>query len=424
MHDNKKFKNVLIINNYSMFEHTPVGITIKSIFNDWPENNKFEIYRYSTSELKLNDIKSFKLPENNLPIDNIIRSLLGKKVKMQESNSPFQISLSDKVPFKQKLKIMGKYVAESLFICKKSSETFKKIEDFNPQVIYTIGESLFALKASLYFSNKFNIPVVVHYMDNWRETIYPPTGVLKIFNYLFLRNLKKVENKMERGLVISPKMKKDYSLLNKNVNYSVLLNSVDKIQSNQFSQPGHLNKEIFFTYIGGLHLNRWESLLKLENCICELNKQGIPSILYIYTPEKDEMQFSDKFNPDYTKFAGYLPHNKVSQAYKDADILVHVESFNSQVVKYTKYSLSTKIPECMASGKPILCYAPSLLAVSEYINNTETGISVDNQNDLLNAAFKLAMDGKLRHTLGQKGISTVKNSHTQKVALKILTETL
>lgn len=424
MYDNQKFKNVLILNNYSMFEANPVGITLQNIFNEWPDNRLFEIFRYSTTRLELNKIKikSFRLPAGCLPIDNIIRKIAHKEIAREKKPDTFHISLDKRLSINQRIKIAGKYLSESLFMCNKNSKIYKELEKYNPQVIYTIGESLFTLKASLYFSKKFNIPVVVHYMDNWRETIYPPE--LKIINYLFSLNLKKIERKMKHGLVISPKMKEEYSL-NNNITYSVLLNSVElPLESVRDTQYNNTQKNIIFTYIGGLHLNRWESLLEIEKCILELNEKGIAAKLNIYTPDPDKTNFQDKFNNNVTVFKGFLPHDKISQAYQAADILVHVESFHNQVINYTKYSLSTKIPECMATGKPILCYAPGYLAVAEYINNTRAGISTDNYTELLKAATQLSIDEEYRNDLGKHGIDTVINSHTKQKALKTLMESL
>ncbi|MEQ6389257.1 glycosyltransferase [Bacillaceae bacterium S4-13-58] len=424
MNDNNGFKNILMISNYSMFEHSPLGITLRSIFKEWPDSQLFELYRYQTEKLNHKDIKikSYKLPAKFLPLDNLIRKVSKKNIKYTNSETTFQVSEYDSVSIKQKIKSTIKYLSESMFVPNKGSEINRSLNQFKPQVIYTIGESLFALKASLYFSKKYNIPIVVHYMDNWRETLYPSKGNYKILSLLFLRNLKRVESRMKNGLVISPKMKEHYALINQNVKYNVLLNSVSGVES--ISQNNHNGNEIIFTYVGGLHLNRWKSMLNVENCIYELNRKGIPSKLYIYTPEADKAQFSNKFNKNLTLFKGHLPHDKIHLAYNTASILLHVESFDKKVIQYTKYSLSTKIPECMSVGKPILCYAPTDIAVSEYINKTNSGIAVGNYNDLLEASKELACNKKLRAELGENGILTVKREHTYEKAHEILLNTL
>jgi hypothetical protein len=424
MSDNKEFKNILVISNYSIFEHSPLGITLRSIFKEWPENKVFEIYRHQTQDLNKNyNTKSFQLALKCLPIYNFIRMITKREKTYVNTNTTFQILRNDKLSTKRRIKYLLKYFSESIFVMNKKNKVYKELEQYKPEVIYTVGESLFTLKASLFFSKKFNIPIVIHYMDNWRETLYPNRGMLKFLNFLFSKKLNEVESRMKNGLVISPKMKEKYSLINQNVNYNVLLNSIDNVQNNK--EINNIEEDpIIFSYIGGLHLNRWESLLEIERCIGELNKIGISSKLFIYTPKVDEMKFLDKFNKKYTLFKGYLSHDKVNHAYNKASILVHIESFQEHVIRYTEYSLSTKIPECMSKGKPILCYAPKFLAVSEYINTTNSGIVVDNYNDLLKESINLAENRELRKELGQNGVLTAKKNHTYAKALEILLETL
>lgn len=424
MAENMDFKRILMISNYSMFEHSPLGITLRNIFKEWPDSNIFELYRYQTETMNnsKNDVSSYRIPSNFLPIDNLIRKISGKKVKYTNTESTFQISENIGSLTKLNLKSFVKYISESIYFHIKGSEIDMKINDFQPQVIYTIGESLFALKASLYYSKKYNIPIVVHYMDNWRETLYPPDRGGKFLNRLFLNNIEKVESKMLNGLVISPKMKKYYTSINPDVNFNVLLNSVKNSKNNV--ERDNKESEVIFTYIGGLHLNRWRSLLDIEKSIRELNVKGIRACLHVYTPKQDEKQFSRKFNKDFTFFKGYLPNEEVFKAYKEASVLIHVESFDDIVIRYTKYSLSTKIPECMSTGKPIICYAPCDLAVSEYINTTKSGIAACNYNDLHNGMQELAYNKQMRNELGRNGIITVRDKHTHNKANEVLLNTL
>jgi len=408
-----------------MFEQTPEGITLKSIFNNWPYDKLMEVYRYSTFKLPQNkpEIKSFKLPETMLPIDYMVRRIMRKLINEDSKNSTFQIS--SKQSGLDITKTFVKYLSDSLFVCNKNSFLYEAISQFGPQVIYTIGESLFTLKACLFFAGEFKIPVVIHYMDNWRETLYPDKGVLKILNLLLNRTLNEVQDKVNNALVISPKMKEAYSLQNPNIEYRVLLNSVpDSWFQLNAKQTDTQKDTITFAYIGGLHLGRWKSLLDIEKSIKELAKCGIKARLFIYAPQKDSNEFSHEFDAGITVFKGFLPHDQISIAYEHADILVHTESFEQQVIEYTKYSLSTKIPECMATGKPILCYAPKVLAVSEYIDNVQAGIVVDNYNDLLEAVYKLASSQAIQTELGQNGIRTVRDHHTQNKACQILLESM
>jgi len=82
--------------------------------------------------------------------------------------------------------------------------------------------------------------------------------------------------------------------------------------------------------------------------------------------------------------------------------------------------MSTKISEYMASGKPILLFAPTELALSEYIINNNCGIACSNTSELLEAVKRLSNSAALRYQYGLNGISNVKAHHTYEEAFKKL----
>ncbi|USK38701.1 hypothetical protein LIS77_22920 [Cytobacillus firmus] len=290
-----------------------------------------------------------------------------------------------------------------------SNETLKIIDHFKPDVIYTMGSTISVLKTARFLSKRYDSKIVLHFMDNWRETLYSNSKLMRPFKITLNRWIEKVENSNFSGLVISNKMAREYTKLS-NKKYYTLMNCVQDVP---YKNPTtNQNQTRIFTYTGGLHLNRWKELVLMEKCLRELKENGQQVKLYIYTSRNDKEKYSDLFNEDITVFKDYLPHNKVYLAYKEADILVHIESFEPDIVQFTKYSLSTKIPEYMSSGRPILCLAPSTLAVSEYINEVKAGIAVGNYNDLLCASKRLVNDIDYRVECGMNGIETVLRSHT------------
>lgn len=261
-------------------------------------------------------------------------------------------------------------------------------------------------------------------MDNWRETMFVDNKYTKPFHYLLNRTVKKIEKRMKKGLVISEKMGHEYNKKYK-VDYVAIMNSVDTtVNIGDVSYDN--KKEIIFTYAGGLHLGRYMQLLEIQNRIADFNNKssGVNISLVIYTSKSNQDNYQKLFENSITKFKDYLPHEQVSEIYEEADVLVHIESFDKKTIEYTKYSMSTKIPEYMASGKPILCYAPENIAVYEYINYTKTGICVSNDHALLAAVTSLATESEKRKLFGENGILTANKNHKKKRSDDILKEVL
>lgn len=227
-----KYKKILIVSNYSINENSPLGITIRNIFSKWPKTNIFEIYRYTKQNNTPHiNINSQIIPIESLPVNQLFKHMLKQELNNTEKKT-FQVPRKSN-SLKAHLRRFFKYFSESIFYLRKSSSLMERIKFFKPEAIYTVGESLFTLKASLFLAKRFQIPIVIHYMDNWRETIYPNENMSKILYQLFQHNLRRVESKSSGGLVISPKMKREYSNINPNITYRVLLNSVEQVQKKE-----------------------------------------------------------------------------------------------------------------------------------------------------------------------------------------------
>ena len=169
----------------------------------------------------------------------------------------------------------------------------------------------------------------------------------------------------------------------------------------KFQEPIDANNSRVLTYIGGLHLNRWKSLLKIASSIgpdCELR---------IFSPETDIVEFADVFRAYPNIRMGSLSLEAVFPEMRRAGILVHVESFDAEAAAYTRLSVSTKIPQYMAARKPILAYGPESLASLRLIRRSGCGIAVNDRHpeDLLEAIRGLLDDHKRSEQYADQGFN-------------------
>jgi glycosyltransferase involved in cell wall biosynthesis len=261
-------------------------------------------------------------------------------------------------------------------------------------------------------------------MDNWRESIFMDNKFTKILNYLLNRTVKRMEKRMRMGLTISKKMADHYKA-EYGADYAVLMNCVDFPESR--TNVAYKEKNIIkFVYAGGMPIGRHEQLIEVQNSILSFNSEHttISATLIIYTSNRDRNSYSMLFDSKITEFRDYVPHENVGKVYEEADVLIYTESFEKSMVEYTKYSMSTKIPEYMSSGKPILCYAPETIAVYEYIKAEQTGICAKNKTDLNEAVKVLVTSPEKRKYFGENGIETAKKNHSKNKAEAVLREVL
>lgn len=408
---------VLLINSQSIYENNATGITLRSMFEKYPTNRVMELCFWKKDLVYGEDhlCESILMPKLSRPLWYLFREKLGngalKKLDrriLSDEKEGNKKSANRKENIK--LVLIGILDVGPIFY---SKEILKTIDEFKPEVVYTMGSTISILRTTLYISERYNCRNVLHFMDNWRQTLYTNSKLMKPFKRILDKYIERIENSNFVGLAISNKMAMEYSKLSRK-KYFALMNCIPETPH---EVPAIMQGQTtIFTYTGGLHLNRWKELVLVEKCLHELNNDNREVRLYIYTSKTDREKYVDLFNNEISVFKDYLPHNKVKLAYQEADILIHIESFEPQIIEYTKYSLSTKIPEYMASGKPILCFAPSTLAVYEYINEVKAGIAIDNYNDLMSSTKKLLNDLNYRVECGKNGIENVLKSHTMETA--------
>lgn len=76
-----------------------------------------------------------------------------------------------------------------------------------------------------------------------------------------------------------------------------------------------------------------------------------------------------------------------------ADILVIAYNFDPASRTYVKYSMANKLPECLASGVPLLAVGPKDIATMQYLEEIDCGVRVrEKDSDLIQAAVRKLVD--------------------------------
>lgn len=403
-------KRILIINSHSIYEENATGITIRSILSTFSKESLLEVYYYPSKESKEhNKIKSIKLDKKTKVLDSWLRRSIKTEFKEKVNKNIIKSDKRERKSFMKSIKALLLATIDYFPInMKYNKNQITQIDKFRPEIIYTLGSAILPLEVSLFFSERYDIPIVLHHMDNWRETKYSENILMKPSKIKLLNNLKNVENNMDFGMTISDDMANYYNSVSDS-KYISLMHVVSEMKI----QKKNDEKIINIVYAGGLHLNRWKVLIKFERVLQKIVAEGFRVRLSIYTKDTDRFSYEDMFSKSITSFFDFLPYNEVYRIYEVADILIHVESFEEEIVKFTQYSLSTKIPEYMSTGIPIICYAPSNIAVSNYVTKNNFGFSVSSQKDLYDSLKKLISNKNLRNEMGNNGKNIAKIKHSE-----------
>lgn len=246
------------------------------------------------------------------------------------------------------------------------------VKNEKPDIVYSTASSSKVLLFLIYIKLKLKIPVLMHYYDNWREI-----GSYRAKNAL----LYLLNGPHERALVISDEMNAYYRKKYHGNYTTLMVGTANKTY-------GHIRKttdgNIELLYAGGLHLGRANALCEIEKAI---NKHcsGVQLIIATFKNGDGYDKYHNLFDETRTKFLVDIPHEEMEDYYTTVDALLFVESAPDDQLNYLRYSMSTKIPEYLSSGLPIICYAKPGIACYEYFKRTETALLASSYEELIDA---------------------------------------
>jgi glycosyltransferase involved in cell wall biosynthesis len=157
-------------------------------------------------------------------------------------------------------------------------------------------------------------------------------------------------------------------------------------------------------YVGGLAPNRFLALADIGRALEALKEYSIRARLTIYSfPEDIRAHGPFLVSNPCIEIGGTAQAEDVPKLLRGADVLVHVESFDSKSSEYTRYSLSTKITQYLMSGVCCLAYGPGEGASIRYVAESGGGVAVGAKDfeqlratlrDLLESPSKRALLGR------------------------------
>jgi len=362
-------KKVLLIASNTFSKTGNNGKTYASILSRYPKSHLAQLY------FSFNENPDFDICDNYYKISDIdlINSLKGK-VTSGVVSSPLD---KREVELNRKNKIVNfgkKYLSSTIrdilwFLGKwRTEKLLNWIQKFGPDVVFYVGgSSVFSNRIARNITSTFNIPLIVYYTDDYvvnsiKKNLFYYINKIKV-NVTYQNTLKRSSLRY----VIGKKMAnvyEDYFGLQ----FKFIMNSVDVYPY----EARMLNSaNIVISYFGSLHSLRWKSIIKLAESL------PIRCVIRVYT-----LSLSKEIIMNFSKHSNILlcegiMGEKLRDAMKDSDYLLHVESDDKYCRRLTGLSISTKIPEYLISGRPIIAFGPQEVASMQLISENHIGYTID-----------------------------------------------
>ena len=139
------------------------------------------------------------------------------------------------------------------------------------------------------------------------------------------------------------------------------------------------NNPIQIVYAGNLLYGRLDIIKRVSSVL----EKTLNATFEIYSNTLIDSEDMTYFNETkYTRYMGQRDYEFIKQRLKEADIVLHAESFDDSQILRTKYSFSTKIIDCLQSGSVLLAIGPSEISSIRYINKIPGAFVIEDINSI------------------------------------------
>lgn len=236
--------------------------------------------------------------------------------------------------------------------------------EVNPEIVFLApGDSVFPYVIARTISTRRRIPLVGYFCDDYYSVKSTVGSPIHSLHQSWLKRAIKSTVENADGLVyISPTMELEYWRLFGR-HGEVIMTPCDKwVDSTK--EPGI---PLILSYTGNVSIGRWRTLRLIGEALSRINSGGTRAILNIYSGSIDQ-SIKDRLTIEGAMyFRGSLTPQGVREVIEQSDVLVHVESFEKSSIDRVRHSVSTKIPDYLASKRLILAVGPSEVASVSYL---------------------------------------------------------
>lgn len=281
------------------------------------------------------------------------------------------------------------------------------LERFKPECVFlAFSDDYFINQIALYAAQKFDIPIVSCIGDDYYfNKHFSLNPFYQLYKETYKALIRRVLSHKGSAIYISDKIRDKY---NKEFNLdgeTVYLTS--NIQRKPYT-PIHTSKPVI-TYFGNIRMGRNKSLRAIADALGQINKDYC---LEVYSNENDERVIEVVNHHPNIQYGGSIPYADVMKRMKESDITVVVEGFEAAEVELSRYSLSTKAADALASGATILAYGSNECGIIEYMKDTEAAEVCTDPAKLEACIRRLMTDPDLQKRYYDRQIIVTQQNHT------------
>lgn len=253
----------------------------------------------------------------------------------------------------------------------------KWLDEFAPECVFVCSsDDYFINEIALYVADRFNVPIVTaisdDYVFNYQFSLNP---LYMLYKKTYIKLVSKLYRKPNSAIYISDKIRDKYNSEFGMDGETVYLTSTTKRK--EFS---YINADKpLITYFGNIRMGRNNSLNDIGYALGRIDPDYR---LEIYSGEMDPSIYGIFLDNPNIIYGGTIPYEQVQQKMAKSDVTVIVEGFEPGDIYWSRYSLSTKAADSLASGATILTYGSQECGIIEYMQSTKASFVCTEKQDL------------------------------------------
>ena len=287
------------------------------------------------------------------------------------------------------------------------------LDNFKPECVFlAFSDDYFIPQIAMYVAKRYNVPIVScigdDYYFNVEKTLNP---IYHLYKSTYKKLIDKVLTWPGSAIYISDKIRDKYNSEFGLDGETVYLTST--VQRKPFSV---INKDCpVITYFGNIGMGRNNSLNDIGYALGKINPEYM---LEVYSNEKDEQVYSVFKDNQNVKYMGSVPYTQVQKRMAESDITVIVEGFEEKDINLSRYSLSTKAADALASGASILTYGSLESGIIEYMQSTNAAMVCTDKAKLVDSITQLISNQEIQKKYYEQAIVMTREHHNLQASCK------
>lgn len=169
------------------------------------------------------------------------------------------------------------------------------------------------------------------------------------------------------------------------------------------------------SYFGNVGCNRHLSLCEVGQVLEDINRRkGTSYILKVYTNEQDSDIINTLLAVSTIRLCGFLTGEAFQCAMAESDLLLHTEAFDRDSIDLVKHSVSTKVADSLATGIPLVAYAPAEVSSAKHLQRHNCAFIATSLEELRFVLEQALTDSEMRCCVVENALRTASIYHNKK----------